>query len=178
MFGNSYECHEEGHHKHCHLDYNCHSGRLHKHGIKHHGHHHRRGNLRTWVLSILQQAPRNGYEIINQIEFASEGEWRPSPGSVYPLLAELCKEGSIRKREDGRYEITEKGRKELEWLCGMPTRQRQSLDEILTEMSGYLSYLEDLKRVDPSKIASSIDKLRSFKDRLAALIEVEENVSE
>lgn len=175
MFGNNYKCHERKHHKHCPLDNSCHSEHLHKHETKHH---HRRGNLRTWVLSILQQAPRNGYEIINQIEFASKGEWRPSPGSVYPLLAELCKEGSIRKCEDGRYEITEKGRKELEWLCGMPTRQRQSLDDILTEISSYLSYLEDLKRVDPSKITSSIDKLRSLKDRLAALIEAKENVSE
>lgn len=178
MFENNYEYHEGGHHKHHHPNHDCHSRHLHEHKTKHHGHHHRRGNLRTWVLSILQQAPRNGYEIINQIEFASQGDWRPSPGSIYPLLAELCKEESIRKREDGRYEITEKGKKELAWLCGMPTRQRQSLDDIITEMGSYLSYLEDLKRVDPSKITSNMDKLRSFMDRLTALVEVKENGSE
>ncbi|MEM3666854.1 MAG: PadR family transcriptional regulator [Candidatus Bathyarchaeia archaeon] len=172
MLENNHEHSEKGYYRHYRLNHGCHYGHGCEHYEKeHHRHHRRRGNLRTWVLSILQQAPRNGYEIMNQIEFASQGDWRPSPGSIYPLLAELCREASIRKREDGRYEITEKGKQELEWSCGMPTRQRQSLDDIIAEMSSYLSYLEDLKRVDPSKITSNIEKLRSLKDRLTALVE-------
>jgi len=144
--------------------------------MEHHRHHdgyerhRRRGGLRIWVFSILRQAPKNGAEIINQIELASQGHWRPSPGSIYPLLDELCKEASISKREDGRYEITEKGKKEFEWPYEIYSRQPRTVEGIIEEMNSYISYLEDLKRMDPSKIAPSIDKLKNFRDRLATVI--------
>ena len=67
-----------------------------------------------WVFSILQQSPRNGAEIMDQIEIASQGWWRPSPGSVYPLLEQPQKEGNIKKCDDGRYELTEKRKEEFE----------------------------------------------------------------
>jgi len=133
--------------------------------------HHRRGGLRTLVFSILQQEPRNGAEIMNQIELASHGHWRPSPGSIYPLLDHLCKEESISKREDGRYEITEKGKKEFEWPYEMYSKQPRSADGAIEEINGYISYLEDLKRMDPSKINSNVDKLKNVRDRLTTLID-------
>jgi DNA-binding PadR family transcriptional regulator len=144
------------------------------HGHGHHpgcGHHRRRGSLRTWVFSILQQAPKNGAEISNQIEEASQGNWRPSPGSIYPLLDELCKEGSIAKREDGRYEITERGKQEFEWPYNNAARQPRSLDDVVEEMNSYLSYIEDLKRMDPAKIAPNMDKLKTLRDRLTTIID-------
>ncbi len=133
--------------------------------------HHRRGGLRTLVFSILQQEPRNGAEIMNQIELASHGHWRPSPGSIYPLLDQLCKEESISKREDGRYEITEKGKKEFEWPYEMYSKQPRSADGAIEELNSYISYLEDLKRMDPSKINPNIDKLKNVRDRLTTLID-------
>ena len=143
-------------------------------GREHHlgrwDHHHRRGILRTWVFIMLRQEPRNGAEIMNQIELASHGHWRPSPGSIYPLLDQLCKEESINKREDGRYEITEKGKKEFEWPFRMYSKQPRSADDAIEEMNSYLSYLEDLKRMNPSKIAPSIDKLKNVRDRLTTII--------
>ncbi|MGD0643538.1 MAG: PadR family transcriptional regulator [Candidatus Bathyarchaeia archaeon] len=39
----------------------------------------RKGGPGMWVLSILQQSPRNGAEIMDQVEIASQGLWRPSP---------------------------------------------------------------------------------------------------
>jgi DNA-binding PadR family transcriptional regulator len=141
-----------------------------------HGHHHHtRGRLRTWVLSILQQAPKNGVEIMDQIELASQGDWRPSPGSVYPLLGELYKEESISKREDGRYEITEKGKLEFGWSSGMPTRQPRSTDDMIEEILSYISYLEDVKRMDASKIAHNMDKLKNVRDRLTILVDDRES---
>ena len=133
--------------------------------------HHRRGGLRTLVFSILQQEPRNGAEIMNQIELASHGHWRQSPGSIYPLLDQLCKEESISKREDGRYEITEKGKKEFEWPYEMYSKQPRSADGAIEELNSYISYLEDLKRMDPSKINPNIDKLKNVRDRLTTLID-------
>jgi DNA-binding PadR family transcriptional regulator len=132
---------------------------------------HRRGILRTWVFSILQQEPRNGAEIMNQIELASPENWRPSPGSIYPLLDQLCKEESISKREDGKYEIAEKGKKEFVWPYEMYSKQPRSEDGAIEEMNCHISYLEDLKRMDPSKITLNIDKLKSVRDRLTILID-------
>ena len=147
-----------------------------QHG-RHHGYEYdrRRGGLRIWVFSILRQAPKNGYEIMNQIELSSQGHWRPSPGSIYPLLDELQKEASISKRDDGRYEITEKGRKEFEWPYEMHGRQPRTVEGATQEMNSYLAYLEDLKRMDPSKITTNIDKLKNIRERLKALIETQED---
>lgn len=133
---------------------------------------HRRGILRTWVFSILQQEPRNGAEIIDQIALTSPENWRPSPGSIYPLLDQLCKEESISKRNDGRYEITEKGKKEFEWPYRMHTKQLPSVDGAIEELNSYLSYLEYLKRIDSSKITQNIGKLKNIRDRLTTVIDI------
>ena len=108
---------------------------------------------------------------MNQIELASRGRWRPSPGSIYPLLDELGKQASISKHEDGRYEITEKGRREFEWPYEMHARQGRTVEDTVREMNSYLAYLEDVKRMDPSKITKNIDKITNVRDRLTTLID-------
>jgi DNA-binding PadR family transcriptional regulator len=77
----------------------------------------RRGDIRTAALLLLAEEPRNGYQIMQEVEERSEGVWRPSPGSVYPALAQLEDEGLIRSQEiDGRkaFAITDAGRELLE----------------------------------------------------------------
>jgi DNA-binding PadR family transcriptional regulator len=74
----------------------------------------RRGDIRTAALLLLAEEPRNGYQIMQEIEERSEGVWRPSPGSVYPALAQLEDEGLIRPQEgEGRkaFAITDEGTK-------------------------------------------------------------------
>ena len=122
-----------------------------------------------WVLSLLQQSPRNGAQIMDQIEIATQGWWRPSPGSVYPLLEELQKEGSINKRDNGKYEITERGKQEFEWPWGMPRRQPRTMDEVITEMTGYVSYLEDLAKADKEKISQYAESIKNIQSRLSRL---------
>jgi DNA-binding PadR family transcriptional regulator len=59
----------------------------------------------------------HGYELITEFEERSGGRWRPSPGSVYPLLAQLEDEGLVRSFDDGgrrRFELTDEGRTWLE----------------------------------------------------------------
>ncbi|MGO9248085.1 MAG: PadR family transcriptional regulator [Solirubrobacteraceae bacterium] len=73
----------------------------------------RRGDIRTAALLLLAEEPRNGYQIMQEIEERSDGVWRPSPGSVYPALQQLEDEGLIRSEElDGRklFQLTEAGR--------------------------------------------------------------------
>jgi DNA-binding PadR family transcriptional regulator len=126
-----------------------------------------------WVLSILQQSPRNGAEIMDQIEMATQGWWRPSPGSVYPLLDELQKEGNIKKRDDGKYELTERGKAEFEWPWGKQTKQPRTVEDIIAEMNNYVSYLEDLNNSDKAKIAPHKERLKSVRDRLAVLVNLQ-----
>jgi DNA-binding PadR family transcriptional regulator len=76
----------------------------------------RRGDIRTAALLLLAEEPRNGYQIMQEVQERSEGVWTPSPGSVYPALQQLEDEGLIATREgEGRkaFEITEEGRKAL-----------------------------------------------------------------
>ena len=63
----------------------------------------RRGDVRTAALILLAEEPRNGYQIMQELETRSDGLWRPSPGSVYPALQQLEDEGLVRGDEiDGR----------------------------------------------------------------------------
>ena len=73
----------------------------------------RRGDVRAALLVLLAEEPRNGYGLMQEIEARSEGEWRPSPGSVYPALAQLEDEGLVRPEGDGNgrvYGLTDTGR--------------------------------------------------------------------
>ena len=73
----------------------------------------RRGDVRAALLLLLAEAPRNGYQLIQEIERRTEGFWKPSPGSVYPSLQQLEDEGLVRAQEqDSRrtYTLTDEGR--------------------------------------------------------------------
>jgi DNA-binding PadR family transcriptional regulator len=73
----------------------------------------RRGDVRTAILLLLAEEPRNGYQLMQEIEERSEGVWRPSPGSIYPALQQLEDEGLVRTVEaDGRklFELTDAGK--------------------------------------------------------------------
>jgi DNA-binding PadR family transcriptional regulator len=76
----------------------------------------RRGDVRTALLMLLAEEPRNGYQLMQEIEERSAGNWRPSPGSVYPILSQLEDEGLIRAVDrDGTklFEITDAGRAQI-----------------------------------------------------------------
>jgi DNA-binding PadR family transcriptional regulator len=76
----------------------------------------RRGDVRLALLLLLAEEPRNGYQLMQVIEERSDGAWRPSPGSVYPVLSQLEDEGLVRPTErDGAkaFELTESGREKV-----------------------------------------------------------------
>ena len=77
----------------------------------------RRGDVRAAILLLLGEEPRNGYQVMQELEQRSEGAWRPSPGSVYPALQLLADEGLIRgeARDGGNvFELTDAGRAYVE----------------------------------------------------------------
>ena len=78
-----------------------------------------RGLLRFLVLNMLREKSLSGTEIVEIIENQTEGNWKPSPGSIYPLLAWLSDKGftkELPRAQDGlkRYSFTELGNKFLE----------------------------------------------------------------
>ena len=65
----------------------------------------KRGDVRTAIIDVLDRAaqsgePVNGYQVIQQIADLSGGEWRPSPGSVYPTIQQLQDEGLVEGDEE------------------------------------------------------------------------------
>ena len=73
-----------------------------------------RGFSRYYILELLKKNPHTGKEIIDNATKESEGNWKPSPGLIYPLLGRLLDEGLIEETKDGKYQITKKGRSTAE----------------------------------------------------------------
>ena len=131
---------------------------------------HRRG-LRMWILSLLESSPKNGAELMDAMEEMSQGWWRPSPGSVYPLLEQLVKEGVVEKQADNRYALTEKGRMDYVWPPWMSRHRPQNPEGIISDINANVSYLEDLSTVDREKLAANMDRIVKLRDRLSTLVQ-------
>jgi DNA-binding PadR family transcriptional regulator len=74
------------------------------------------GDLRLYLLNLLAEAPRHGYDIMQSLAERTGGTYTPSAGTIYPRLAKLEEEGLVTKTTDGRktvYEITDAGRAEV-----------------------------------------------------------------
>jgi DNA-binding PadR family transcriptional regulator len=73
-----------------------------------------KGFIRYHVLEALNQKPMSGSELMDEIEKHTGGFWKPSPGSIYPLLSWLQDNGYIKELpvENGlkRYELTQSGK--------------------------------------------------------------------
>jgi len=132
---------------------------------------HRKRGLRMAIVSLLSSSPKNGAELMAEIERMTQGWWRPSPGSIYPLLQQLAEDGMVRKREDGRYELTEKAHDEVDWTFGPGFGRTRTPDDMVAELSGFVSYLEDLKRSDPARADQFRQKAKELADRLGKLAE-------
>ncbi len=77
----------------------------------------KRGALKFMILSLLQEKPMYVYEIIKSINAKTNGLYKPSTGSIYPILRGLIKQGYVKVEEkDGKkiYSLTEEGRKKFE----------------------------------------------------------------
>ena len=74
----------------------------------------RRGDVRSAILDVLNgPEPMNGYQVIQQIAERTDGAWKPSPGSVYPTIAQLQDEELVEDAPSGRkaLQLTSEGRR-------------------------------------------------------------------
>lgn len=99
------------------------------------------GRLRLYLLKLLDEAPRHGYEVIRLLEERFQGLYAPSAGTVYPRLAKLEAEGLVtHTTEGGRkvYSITDAGRAELAdrsgELADLELEIRESVAELAAEI--------------------------------------------
>ncbi len=118
----------------------------------------RHGRLRLYLLKLLDEAPRHGYEVIRLLQDRFMGIYAPSPGTIYPRLARLEEDGLVTHEEvDGKkvYSITDKGRAEIRARLG----DLADLEDELTES------LRDVAREISVDVRETV---RSFREELAS----------
>ena len=120
----------------------------------------RHGRLRLYLLRLLDEEPRHGYEVIRLLRDRFMGVYAPSPGTIYPRLARLEEEGLVtHDEENGRkvYRITEAGREELR-------NRGDELDELEEELSASVS---DIVREVREDVRDTVRSLREELTRAA-----------
>ena len=112
------------------------------------------GALRLYLLKLLGDQPRHGYEVISLLEDRFLGMYAPSAGTVYPRLAKLEAEGLVEHEElDGRkvYSLTDAGRTEL-------ARSQEALQSLERDLTQSVSELAKDVR---SQVRESVRDLRA-----------------
>ncbi|HTY47720.1 MAG TPA: PadR family transcriptional regulator [Methanomassiliicoccales archaeon] len=92
------------------------------------------GFLKLVVLKLIARGPTHGYALIKEIEKATDAEWSPSPGSIYPALQELEVDGLIEVHNEGRrrmYAITSKGQETLKQSLEHASEAMRHLTKLL-----------------------------------------------
>lgn len=120
-----------------------------------------RGFLRPEVIQLLEQQPMSGVDIMTRMQEMSRGWYRPSPGSIYPLLEQLEKEGLIAKNKEGKYEMTSNYRKQSAMVG--------DISDAMTTMEGTTSYLEDLRSSGGADLSVYQDRIEKLAKRLDSL---------
>ncbi|MEU6813513.1 helix-turn-helix transcriptional regulator [Streptomyces sp. NPDC046860] len=96
------------------------------------------GRLRLYLLKLLDEAPRHGYEVIRLLEERFQGLYAPSAGTVYPRLAKLEAEGLVTHTSEGGrkvYSITDAGRAELAGRSGELADLELEIGESVAELA-------------------------------------------
>lgn len=97
------------------------------------------GDMKLYLLKLLAENPRYGYELIRLLEERFLGSYVPSAGAIYPRLSALEEEGFIaHDDQDGRkvYRITEKGERELD-------ERREDIDDLEQRVGDWAAGLAD-----------------------------------
>ena len=97
------------------------------------------GDMKLYLLKLLAENPRYGYELIRLLEDRFLGAYVPSAGAIYPRLTALEEEGLIaHETRDGRkvYRITEKGEQEL-------GDRREEIDDLEQRVGDWAAGLAD-----------------------------------
>ncbi|MGP8023263.1 MAG: hypothetical protein ACLQG5_13775 [Methanobacterium sp.] len=141
---------------------------------------HRKAKKVKKLTILASHVQRKQYDdplnLTDEQKLEEQVSWRPSNGSVYPMLKKMVVEELINKKDDGRYELSENGKDTYYKLFGKyPKSQGEYVDHnkitietALTEINGYASCLEDFKK---EKLAPHKDQIRILSERFKKLNE-------
>jgi DNA-binding PadR family transcriptional regulator len=125
----------------------------------------RHGRLRLYLLKLLDESPRHGYEVIRLLQDRFMGVYAPSPGTIYPRLARLEEDGLVTHEEvDGKkvYSITDKGREEIRSRLGDLADLEDELTESLRDVAREISEdVRDTVRTIREELASAAREFRA-----------------
>lgn len=150
------------------------------------------GDIR--LLSIISKHESiNGAELLNELQNLNDSRMRqfhtlrmnlmsnagyrchkPSPSYLYPALKKMESEGLIHKNEADEYELTNKGRDALNEVHGFSRSENSettgvlTIEDVLTELDSYISYLEDIEK---EKLESKTEYIGSMIERLKKIKE-------
>jgi DNA-binding PadR family transcriptional regulator len=129
----------------------------------------RHGKLRLYLLKLLDEAPRHGYEVIRLLQDRFMGIYAPSPGTIYPRLARLEEDGLVTHEEvNGKkiYSITDKGREEIRSRLGDLADLEDELTESLRDVAREISVdVRETVRTIREELASAAKGLRNADGR-------------
>ena len=143
----------------------------------------RRGNVRAAILALLAEEPRHGYAVMTELAERSGGLWRPSPGSVYPVLSQLQDEGLVSADDvEGRkvFALTEAGRAHVAenaealrepWVVA-GDRPRARVQQLMQGMVGLGAAVEQVARLgddaQTGRALAALDEARRAMYRILA----------
>ncbi|MDH2427756.1 PadR family transcriptional regulator [Sphaerisporangium sp. TRM90804] len=117
------------------------------------------GRLRLYLLKLLEESPRHGYEVIRLLQDRFLGVYSPSPGTIYPRLARLEEEGLVTHEVvDGKkvFTISDRGRAELEARLDELAELEQEISDSVRDIAREVK--EDVR-----------DTVRSLRDELTQM---------
>jgi DNA-binding PadR family transcriptional regulator len=138
----------------------------------------RRGDVRSALLGLLADGPSNGYGLIKAIGERTGGVWQPSPGSVYPTLAQLVDEGLVEQSGGPRaeYSLTEAGRAYVEEHrdqidAALDARgEGPGTEDLLPAIGKLMGVVYQFRMADAAQRARAVEKIDALRRELYAIL--------
>ena len=138
-----------------------------------------RGFSRYYILQQLKKQPHTGKEIIDSANEASAGEWKPSPGLIYPLLGRLLDEGLIEENGNGKYQITDKGKVILADMQNWKMNMQSQMDTVMRMVDmGKFMGMDILERITilGNLLSTNVNRMTNHEvDKYKKFLETELN---
>ncbi len=138
----------------------------------------RRGMVPDLLLAALLDGPAHGYELMDRLERFSGGNWRPSPGSIYPLLQMFEDKGLVESHEtEGRrvFSLTTAGREQAEQRRADVVATTFPLDSPSSQLRTQMQQLDAASRqivavANPAQVEQAVEIVRNARQALYRLL--------
>jgi DNA-binding PadR family transcriptional regulator len=138
----------------------------------------RRGMVPALVLAALLDGPAHGYELMDRLERSSGGDWRPSPGSIYPLLQAFEDRGLVESRQaEGRrvFALTDAGREQANQRRAGAVAETMPVDSRHSRLRAEMQHLQAASQrlaavATPEQLTDAVAIVRGARQALYRLL--------